>query len=78
MKKETYFSKGVETVHLVEQLHQGPLDLAIRAGSLAETPSADGVNLVHEDDARLVVPGVVEHLPDQPGALSYVLVHDGR
>lgn len=37
----------------------------------------DGVDLVHEDDAGLVVPGIVEHLPDEPGALSNVLIHNG-
>ena len=52
------------------------LDLSVGAGALAEPPPADGVNLVHEDDARLVVPCIVEHLPDQAGRLSNVLVHD--
>lgn len=37
----------------------------------------DGVNLVHEDDAGLVVSGIVEHLSDQPGAFTDVFVHDG-
>ena len=40
------------------------LDLSVSTGALTEPPPADGVNLVHEDDAGLVVPGVVEHLPD--------------
>lgn len=37
----------------------------------------DGVYLIHKDDAGLVVPGVVEHLPDEPGTLSNVLIHNG-
>ena len=37
----------------------------------------DGVDLVHEDDAGLVVAGVVEHLSDESGALPNVLIHDG-
>lgn len=43
----------------------------IHQGSLT-----DGIDFVHEDDARLMVPGVVEHLPDQPGAFADILVHD--
>ena len=34
----------------------------------------DGVDLVHEDDARLMVSCVAEHLADQTGALADVLV----
>ena len=52
------------------------LDLSVSAGALAEPPPTDGVDLVHEDDARLVVSGIVEHLPDQPRRLSNVLVHN--
>ena len=36
------------------------------------------VYLVHEDDARLVVPRVPKHLPDQPRRLADVLVDDRR
>lgn len=37
----------------------------------------NGVNLVHEDNARLVVPCIVEHLPDETGTLTNVLIHNG-
>lgn len=37
----------------------------------------DGIDLIHKDDAWLVIPGIVEHLSDQPGTLTNVLVHDG-
>merc|ERR1712223_2248034 len=70
-------AKDIKTIHLVEQLHQGSLDLSVGTGALAEPPSSNGVDLVHEDDARLVVSRVVEHLPNQPGRLANVLVHDG-
>ena len=56
--------------------HDVNLDLSVGAGALAEPSSTNGVDLVHEDDARLVVSRVVEHLPDQPGRLTDVLVHD--
>lgn len=37
----------------------------------------DGIDLVHEDDAGLVVSGVVKHLSDQTGALSNVFINYG-
>lgn len=36
----------------------------------------DGIDLIHEDDAWLVVTGVVEHLSDQPSTLTDVFIHD--
>ncbi|GMS82430.1 hypothetical protein PENTCL1PPCAC_4605, partial [Pristionchus entomophagus] len=71
------FSERVESVELIEQLHQRALDLPVRTRSLAEPTTADSVDLIHEDDARLVVSGVVEHLPDHTGRLADVLVDDG-
>ncbi len=53
-------AQGLEPVQLVQQLHQRALDLAVRAAALAEPTAADGVDLVHEDHARLVVLGVTE------------------
>lgn len=37
----------------------------------------NGINLIHEDDTRLVVPSIVEHLPDETGTLTNVLIHNG-
>lgn len=37
----------------------------------------DGINLIHKDDAWLVVSGIVEHLSDEPCTLTDVLVHNG-
>ena len=70
-------TQHVEPVHLVQQLHQRSLNLAVRGCALAEALTADGVDLVHEDDARLVLPGVAKHLANQPRGLADVLVHDG-
>ena len=67
----------LEAVHLVEQFHQGALNLAVGAGTLREAAAADGVDLVHEDDAGLVVLGEAEHLSDDAGGLADVLVDDG-
>lgn len=71
-------SNDVEAVELGEELHEGALDFAVGRGALGETAAADGVDLVHEDDARLVLLGVAEHLADEPRTLADVLVHDGR
>lgn len=37
----------------------------------------DCINFIHEDDAWLVVPSIVEHLSDQPGTFTYVFVYNG-
>ena len=69
--------KDIKAVHLIEQLHQRALDLAIRRRALREASSADGVDLVHKDDARLVLLGILEHFADDARRLADVLVHDG-
>ena len=73
-----HLANGVKAVELGEQLHEGALDLTVGAGALAEAPPADGIDLVHEDDAGLVFPRVPKHLADQPRALADVFVDDGR
>ena len=72
------FSKDIKSVHLVKQLHQCSLDLSVGRSTLAEPSASDGVDLIHEDDTGLMVPGVVEHLPDEPGRFADVLVDNGR
>ena len=67
----------LEAVHLIEQLHEGPLNLTVGTGTLGETTSADGIDLVHKDDAGLMVLGEAKHLPDDAGGLADVLVDDG-
>ena len=49
----------IEPIHLVEELHQGSLDLTIRGVALGQTTASDGVDLVDEDDTRLVGFGVL-------------------
>lgn len=48
---------------------------AIAPGKAASL--TDGIDLIHKDDAWLVVPSIVEHLSDQPGTFTDVLVYDG-
>jgi hypothetical protein len=50
-----YIGEDVKAVELVQQLHQRALDLAVRRRALREAAAANGINLVHEDDAGLVV-----------------------
>ena len=57
-------------------LHECPLDFTIRARTLGEPPAADSVDLVHEDDARLVLARVSEHFAYHTRTLANVLVHD--
>ena len=67
-----------EAVHLVEQFHERTLNLTIGRCTLREPRATDGINLVHENDARLVVPSETKHLTDNPGRLSDVLINNGR
>ena len=71
-----HLPQHVEAVHLVEELHQRPLDLSVRRSTFREPRPADRVDLVHEDDARLVVLGKAEHLPHYSRTFSDVLVDD--
>lgn len=62
--------------HILTHLHQRPLNLSIRASSLAETSSTNSIDLVHEDDTWFVFFGVGEHFSDQSSRLSDVFVDD--
>ena len=57
-------------------LHKRPLNLTIRTRALREPATANGVYFVHEDDARLVVARVAEHLTHDARGLADVLVDD--
>ena len=65
----------VETVHLVEELHEDTLHLAVGARVRVEAGGGDGVNLVDEDDGGRVFLGEPEHVPHHPRALAQVLLH---
>ena len=47
-------------------LHQCALDLMVHAGALREPAPANGINLIYEDDAGLVVTHIAEHLTHHP------------
>ena len=69
-------AEDVKAVELGKQLHEGALDLAVRACALAEAAAPDRIDFVHEDDARLVLPRIAKHLAHQPCALADILIHD--
>lgn len=47
-------STGVESIKLVDELQHGSLNLVVTTSSVIETGSTDSVNLIKEDDTRLL------------------------
>ena len=66
----------IESVHLVQQLQENSLDLAIGAGLRVETLRRDGVDLIDEDDSGRVLLRQPEDVPDHPGPLAQILLHE--
>ena len=60
----------LEPVHLDEQLIQRLLALVVAAAEAGTAVAADGVDLVHEDDAGGVLLGLLEQVADTAGAHS--------
>ena len=58
----------LEAVHLDEELVQGLLALVVAAAHAGAAVAADGVDLVHEDDAWGVLLGLLEEVADAAGA----------
>ena len=55
---------GLESVHLDEELVEGLLALVVTTAEAGATLASDRVDLVHEDDARRVLLGLVEEVAD--------------
>lgn len=72
-----YLANHVKAIQLTQQLHQGTLNFPVGTGAFAESSPSNGINFIHEDDARLVLLCIAEHLSDQPRTLPDVLVHNG-
>mmetsp|Transcript_79136 Transcript_79136/g.157319 ORF Transcript_79136/g.157319 Transcript_79136/m.157319 type:complete len:255 (-) Transcript_79136:649-1413(-) len=70
-------AQGIEAIKLIEKLHQRALDLAISGCPLREAAPTNRIDLVHEDDAWLVIPRVAKHLANEARRLADVLVDDG-
>ena len=58
----------LEAVHLDQQLVQRLLALVVTAAEAGAAVAADGVDLVHEDDAGRVLLGLLEQVADARGA----------
>ncbi len=58
----------LEAVHLDQQLVEGLLALVVAAAHAGAAMAADGVDLVHEDDARRVLLRLLEQVADPAGA----------
>src|SRR6202161_346910 len=58
----------LEAVHLDEQLVERLLALVVTAAKTRATVAPDGVDLVHEDDARAVLLGLLEQVAHARGA----------
>ena len=58
----------LEAVHLDQQLVQRLLALVVAAAHAGAAVAADGVDLVHEDDAGRVLLGLLEQVADAAGA----------
>jgi len=65
----------IKSIKLTQQLHERALYLSVCTGALTEPPPTNCINLIHEDDAWLMLLCIAKHLPDQSCALSNVLVH---
>ena len=61
----------LEAVHLDEQLVQRLLALVVTAAQAGATVAADGVDLVHEDDAGRVLLGLLEQVTHARGAHAH-------
>ena len=59
---------GLEAVHLDEQLVERLLALVVAAAEAGAAMAADGVDLVHEDDAGRVLLGLLEEVAHAGGA----------
>jgi hypothetical protein len=57
-------------------LHQSPLDLSIRTCSLTKPPTSNRIDLIHENDTRLMFLGIGKHFSNQSGGFTNVLVDD--
>ena len=67
---------GLEAVHLDQQLVEGLLALVVAAAQTGAAVASDGVDLVDEDDAGLVLLGLVEQVAHPAGAHAHEHLHE--
>jgi hypothetical protein len=65
----------VEAVQLVHDLEHGALHLVVAALPVIKARASDAVHFIEEDEACLLGPRHLEHLPHHACALPNVLLH---
>lgn len=60
----------IESIHLIQQLEQNPLNLSIRSGLSIESLGGDGVDLVDEYDGGSILSCESEDVSDHSGTLQ--------
>ena len=68
----------LEPIHLDEQLVERLLALVVATAETGAAVAPDGVDLVHEDDARAVLLGLLEQIPHARGANADEHLHEVR
>ena len=66
----------IEAVHLVEQLEQNALHLAVGAGLRVEALRRNRIYLVDEDDGGRVLFGQAKHVAHHARTLAQILLHE--
>lgn len=61
---------------MVDELQHSTLDFVVFTRAAVEPCAADGVDLVEEDDARLLAARHLEELADHPRTLTNILLHE--
>mmetsp|Transcript_64741 Transcript_64741/g.75277 ORF Transcript_64741/g.75277 Transcript_64741/m.75277 type:complete len:284 (+) Transcript_64741:420-1271(+) len=72
------FTKIVETVHLVQKLHQCSLNFSVSTASFRKSSASDSIDFVHENNARLMLLCIGKHFSNDSGTLSDILINDTR
>ena len=67
----------IKSIKLTQQLHERALYLSVCTGALTEPPPTNCINLIHEDNTRLMFLCITEHLTDETSRFTDILVHDG-
>ena len=68
----------LEPIHLDQQLVERLLTLIVSAAHPRATVTTDGVDLVHEDDARTVLLGLLEQIPHTRGTHTHEHLYEVR
>lgn len=69
-------SSWVETVQLIDQLQHRSLHFIITSSSIIESRSTNGINLIEENDTRLLTPRHLEQLTDHTRTLTDILLDE--